>query len=197
MNAKEALQEIKKLLFTETQNNKQEFALVEAKLVDGTVVKYDLETADIFVVGQDGADVPAPVGEHQLETGEVLVVETEGKIKEVKEVQTPAEEGKEEDMKDAPKEDVPAEDKMAKFEVAFEELSKKVEEMAKTIEEMKKQSEKMTEAVQLSAQVLETLAKEPSAEPIQKPNTIAKEVRNEKQDKFNRLQKAFTNLKTK
>ena len=83
MNAKEALVEIKKLLFSEAEK-KAAFALVEGKLVDGTVVAYDLEAGSIFVIGEDGAQIPAPVGEHQLESGEVVVVLEEGKIAEVK-----------------------------------------------------------------------------------------------------------------
>jgi len=51
MNAKEALVEIKKLLFTEAEK-KAAFALVEGKLVDGTMVAYDLEAGSIFVIGE-------------------------------------------------------------------------------------------------------------------------------------------------
>lgn len=199
MNAKEALQEIKKLLFAE--NGKQEFALTEGKLADGTAIKYDLETAEIYVVGQDGADMPAPVGEHKLETGEVFIVTEAGKIAEVKEVQTPQEEGKEEDMKDdsAPKDEQKPQidEQMSAIEEKYAALEKKVEEMAKKLEEMGAKGEKMSEAIKLSAQVLETLATEPSADPIQKPNTFYKEVKDAKEQQFNKLQQVFQNLKTK
>lgn len=195
MNAKEALQEIKNLLFTE--NSKQEFALTEAKLEDGTVVKYNVETSEIFVVGQDGADVPAPVGEHKLETGEVIVVTEEGKIAEIKkeeekiEVEIEAE-------KDMPKEEKPnLEEEMSSMKSKYEDLEKKVEEMAKKMDEMGKANEKMSQALNLSAQVLETLAKEPSADPIQKPNNFHSQLKNKKQDNYNKLQQVFQNLKSK
>lgn len=201
MNAKEALQEIKKLLFTE--NSKQEFALTEGKLADGTAIKYDLATAEIYVVGQDGADMPAPVGEHKLETGEIFVVVEEGKIAEVKEAEAPEVESGEGEV-EAAKEDKPAEDnkpkideQMSAMEEKYAALEKKVEDMAKKLEEMGAKGEKMSDAIKLSAQVLETLATEPSDEPIQKPNTFYKEVKDAKQQQFNKLQQVFQNLKTK
>jgi hypothetical protein len=199
MNAKEALQEIKNLLFTE--NSKEKFALTDGKLEDGTAVKYDLESGEIYVVGQDGANMPAPVGEHKLESGEVIVVVEEGKIAEVKKAES---EPKVEVEVEAAKEDAPAEDekpkideKMSAMEEKYAALEKKVEEMAKKLEEMGNKEEKMSEAIKLSAQVLETLATEPSADPIQKPNTFYKEVKDAKQQQFNKLQQVFQNLKTK
>ena len=199
MNAKEALQEIKKLLFTE--NSKQEFALTDGKLEDGTAIKYDLESGEIYVVGQDGANMPAPVGEHKLESGEVIVVVEEGKISEVKKAEG---EPKVEVEVEAAKEDAPAEDEkpkideqMSAMEEKYAALEKKVEEMAKKLDEMGVKEEKMNQAIKLSAQVLETLATEPSADPIQKPNTFYKEVKDAKQQQFNKLQQVFQNLKTK
>lgn len=196
MNTKEALEAIKKLVFSEEgkqqEETKEEFALTEAKLVDGTIVKYDLATADIFVVGQDGTDVPAPVGEHQLETGEVLVVTTEGKIAEVKEAEAPAEESTE-----APAEEGMADDKFAQFEAEFKALVDKVSKMETELADLKGKNEKMSEAVMLSTQVIESIAKEPSDKAIQKPNTFSKELKDEKEQRFEKLQKAFQNLKTK
>jgi hypothetical protein len=195
MNTKEALEAIKKLVFSEEgkqEEAKEVFSLTEAKLVDGTVVKYDLETADIFVVGQDGTDVPAPVGEHQLETGEVLVVTEEGKIAEVKEAEAPAEEATE-----APMEEGMADDKFAQFEAEFKALVDKVSKMETELADLKGKNEKMSEAVMLSTQVIEAIAKEPSDKAIQKPNTFSKELKDEKEERFANLQKAFQNLKTK
>jgi hypothetical protein len=198
MNAKEALQEIKNLLFTD--NNKEVFGMTEGKLEDGTIVKYNLETSEIFVVGQDGADIPAPVGKHKLETGEVVIVVEEGKIAEIKKaeeedkIEVEIEAASEEDKK----EDKPnLEEEMSSMKSKYEDLEKKVEEMAKKMEEMGKANEKMSQAIGLSAQVLETLAKEPSAEPIQKPNNFHSQLKNKKQDNYNKLQQVFQNLKSK
>ena len=74
------LPEIKKLLFSETT----EEAFVDAKLVDGTIIRYEsLEIgATLSVVGEDGEIVSAPDGQHELESGEIVRTE-EGIIVEI------------------------------------------------------------------------------------------------------------------
>jgi hypothetical protein len=76
--------QIKKLLFSE----KTAEAFVDAKLVDGTIVRYDaLEVgAALSVVGEDGEIVAAPDGEHELESGEIVRTE-EGVIVEILEAE--------------------------------------------------------------------------------------------------------------
>ena len=94
------LPEIKKLLFSETT----EEAFVDAKLVDGTIIRYEsLEIgATLSVVGEDGEIVSAPDGQHELESGEIVRTE-EGIIVEIlepeaEEVEEEAEDEKEEEM---------------------------------------------------------------------------------------------------
>jgi len=91
------LPEIKKLLFSETT----EEAFVDAKLVDGTIIRYEsLEIgAALSVVGEDGEIVAAPDGQHELESGEIVRTE-EGVIVEVlePEAEEEAKEEKEEEM---------------------------------------------------------------------------------------------------
>ena len=203
MNAKEALVEIKKLLFTENVEKQVKFALTEGKLVDGTVVSYDLETAEIYVVGADGVSVPAPVGEHQLESGEIVVVVEEGKIAEVKKGEdAPKAEVEVEAEDDVKKEDAPAEEPkkdevMAKFEEAVASLTAKVDDLAAQVEDLKKNNYSMKEAVKLSEEIIESLAKEPSDKAITQPNNFQKVLKSEKDERFNNLQKAFQNLKIK
>tara|TARA_R110002126_G_scaffold251621_2_gene394610 strand:- start:186 stop:770 length:585 start_codon:yes stop_codon:yes gene_type:complete len=76
--------QIKKLLFSD----KTAQAFVDAKLVDGTIVRYDaLEVgADLSVVGEDGEIVAAPNGDHELESGEIVRTE-EGVIVEILEAE--------------------------------------------------------------------------------------------------------------
>ena len=95
----ERLPEIKKLLFSETT----EEAFVDAKLVDGTIIRYEsLEIgAALSVVGEDGEIVAAPDGQHELESGEIVRTE-EGVIVEVLE---PEAEEVEEEAKDEEKEE--------------------------------------------------------------------------------------------
>jgi hypothetical protein len=193
MNAKEALVQIKNLLFTEAEK-KAAFALVEGKLVDGTMVAYDLEAGDIFVIGEDGVQIPAPVGEHQLESGEIVIVTEAGKIAEVKSGEPKVE--IEIEAAEVPAEDEPKKDEaMAKVEEAMGYLEKKVEELSAKVKAMEEKAEDVKEAVKLSAEVLESFAKEPSDKAITAPNQFAKQLKTEKNDRFNNLQKAFSTLK--
>lgn len=195
MNAKEALTQIKSLLFSE-QEAKAAFAIVEGALVDGTKVSYDLETSEIFVIGEDGESIPAPVGEHQLTTGEIVVVTEAGKIAEVKageaaQVEIEIEAAEVEVAVEEPKKD----EAMAKFEEIMGDLEKKVEELSAKVKAMEEKAEDVKEAVKLSAQVIESLAKEPSDKAITAPNQFAKQLKTEKNDRYNSLQKAFQSLK--
>ena len=198
MNAKEALVEIKKLLFSEAEKQAA-FALVEGKLVDGTAVAYDIEAGSIFVIGEDGAQIPAPVGEHQLESGEIVVVLEEGKIAEVKKSE---EEPKIEVEIEAAAEEMPVEEPkkdevMAKFEEVIGDLEKKVDELSAKVKAMEEKAGNVEEAVKMSAVVLESLAKEPSDKPITSPNQFAKLLKVEKNERYNSLQSAFQKLKQK
>jgi len=193
MNAKEALVQIKNLLFTEAEK-KAAFALVEGKLVDGTMVAYDLEAGDIFVIGEDGVQIPAPVGEHQLESGEIVIVTEAGKIAEVKKGEEPKVEI-EIEAAEVPAEEPKKDEAMAKFEEAMGYLEKKVEELSAKVKAMEEKAEDVKEAVKLSAEVLESFAKEPSDKAITAPNQFAKQLKTEKNDRYNNLQKAFSTLK--
>jgi hypothetical protein len=192
MNAKEALVQIKNLLFTEAEK-KAAFALVEGKLVDGTMVAYDLEAGDIFVIGEDGVQIPAPVGEHQLESGEIVIVTEAGKIAEVKSGEPKVE--IEIEAAEVPAEEPKKDEAMAKFEEAMGYLEKKVEELSAKVKAMEEKAEDVKEAVKMSAVILESLAKEPSDKAITAPNQFAKQLKKESNDRFNNLQKAFSTLK--
>ena len=152
----ERLPEIKKLLFSETT----EEAFVDAKLVDGTIIRYEsLEIgAALSVVGEDGEIVAAPDGQHELESGEVVRTE-EGVIVEVlepeaEEVDEEAEDEKEEEMSaevpafdaDAFKEDIlGAVSNLIKSEIASAAFAKndKVIDIEKAVSLMSELVEKM------------------------------------------------------
>lgn len=72
--------------------NKQSEAVVvemaQMKLIDGvTILEADAFEAGqaVFVVAENGEKVPAPIGEHELEDGKILVITEEGIIAEIKE----------------------------------------------------------------------------------------------------------------
>ena len=194
MNAKDALVQIKNLLFSEAEK-KAAFAMVEGKLVDGTMVSYDLEALEIYVIGEDGEQVPAPVGEHQLESGEIVIVTEAGKIAEVKKGEAPSVEIEIEASSDVVEEDPKKDEAMAKFEEVLGGLEKKVEELTVKVMAMEEKAEDVKEAVKMSAVILESLAKEPSDKAITAPNQFAKQLKKENNERFNNLQKAFSTLK--
>jgi hypothetical protein len=145
--------QIKKLLFSE----KTAEAFVDAKLVDGTIVRYDaLEVgAALSVVGEDGEIVAAPNGDHELESGEIVRTE-EGVIVEILEaepVDAEEEEEKiEEEMSAAPfdadsfKEDIlGAVSNLIKSEIASAAFAKndKVSDIEKAVGLMTELVEKM------------------------------------------------------
>jgi hypothetical protein len=131
MTKSEALSKIKNLLFGE-----QKFE--QAKLEDGTIVMWEGELATgtaLFVVAEDGTQLPAPDAEHKLEDGSI--VSTVGGL--VVTV-TPAEaEEKEEVEVEDKKEEMASElemyveklaEKLAALEVKIEEMGKKPEAMS-------------------------------------------------------------------
>ena len=165
------LPEIKKLLFSETT----EEAFVDAKLVDGTIVRVEPALkigASVAVIGEDGETVPAPNKEHELESGEV--VRTEGGV--IVEIMTPEpveEEAEEVEEEMASEEKFDAEGFKADILSAVSELIKSeiaAAQFAKT--------EKVTDiekAVGLITDIVEKMAATPKEEPTKKvPNPFNK-----------------------
>jgi hypothetical protein len=126
MKANEAIKQIKTLLGLET-----EVKLAQARLADGTtVIEAEVFEAgmEVFIVTEEG-NVPMPVGEYEMEGGElILVVEEEGIIAEIKEK---VEETEEEEEAPAPE---------AEAEVVEEEMSEETRQPKKTIESIIKET---------------------------------------------------------
>lgn len=162
----EKLPEIKKLLFSETT----EEAFVDAKLVDGTIVRYEsMEVgATLSVVGEDGEVIAAPDGEHEMESGEVVRTE-EGVMVEILEpeaeaVEEEAEEEVEEEMASEETEAFDAEAfKLDIMESVATLIQAEVDKFAKT--------EKVTnieKAVGLMTDIVEKMAATPKEAPSKK-----------------------------
>jgi hypothetical protein len=158
------LPEIKKLLFSETT----EEAFVDAKLVDGTIVRVEpaLEIgASVAVIGEDGETVPAPDGQHELESGEVVRTEG-GVIVEILEPEVEEEAGEDKEEEMASEEKFDAEGFKADILSAVSELIKSeiaAAQFAKT--------EKVTDiekAVGLITDIVEKMAATPKEEPSKK-----------------------------
>lgn len=159
------LPEIKKLLFSETT----EEAFVDAKLVDGTIVRVEpaLEIgASVAVIGEDGETVPAPDGEHELESGEVVRTEG-GVIVEILEPEVEEEAGEEKEEEMAAEEEVAAFDpeafKLDIMDSVATLIQSEVAKFAKT----EKVSD-IEEAVGLITDIVEKMAATPKEEPSKK-----------------------------
>jgi len=173
MNLNEAIEKLSGLISkfnaTETETTTETF--VDAKLMDGTIVRYEkLEVGmPLMVIDEAVNKLPAPNGEHQLEDGTMVTVE-EGIITEIA--------TKEEEM---PEEEVPLEQPMAAVETITKEefetlkseveaLKTKFEEFTKTNDTITAENTAMRAIVKETFSIVEALAKVPSTNPVEVKN---------------------------
>ena len=173
MNLNEAIEKLSGLISkfnaTETETTTETF--VDAKLIDGTIVRYEkLEVGmPLMVIDEAGNELPAPNGEHELEGGIMVKVE-DGIIIEVA--------TKEEEM---PEEEMPLEQPMAAVETITKEefetlkaevetLKTKFEEFTKTNDTITAENTAMRAIVKETFSIVEALAKVPSTNPVEVKN---------------------------
>jgi hypothetical protein len=207
MEAQEAIKRIKIALGMEKPE--QEFK--EAKLADGvTIVTWDGELlgADLMVISEEGK-IPAPDGDHTLESGEIVTV-ADGKVINIE----PAKEEEEVEIELAAEDaeveaEIESEDYDMKSVVSMlKECMTKIEMLEKKMGETKME-EKVEEAmsainnhkdafVQL-VNLVDKIAKLPSEEPAEKSGLFSSmKVSKEQQDeKLNDFAEALKNLKNK
>jgi hypothetical protein len=187
----------------------QEFK--EAKLADGvTIVTWDGELlgADLMVVSEEGK-IPAPDGDHTLESGEIVTV-ADGKVINIEPAKEEEEEIEIELAEDPEVEaEIESEDYDMKSVVSMlKDCMTKIEMLEKKMGETKME-EKVEEAmsainnhkdafVQL-VDLVDKIAKSPSEEPAEKSGLFSSmKVSKEQQDeKLNDFAEALKNLKTK
>jgi hypothetical protein len=208
MEAQEAIKRIKIALGMEKPE--QEFK--EAKLADGvTIVTWDGELlgADLMVISEEGK-IPAPDGDHTLESGEMVTV-AEGKVINIE----PAKEEEEEVEIELAAEDaeveaeIESEDYDMKSVVSMlKECMTKIEMLEKKMGETKME-EKVEEAmsainnhkdafVQL-VDLVDRIAKLPSEEPAEKSGLFSsmKVSKEQQEEKLNDFAHALKTLKNK
>lgn len=140
------------------------------KLANGIVVEAESFEAgqNVFLIGEDDEKVAAPVGEHELEDGKILVIEEEGVIKEIKDA---AEEVTETEEPVAEEEST----EMAEEEMAYvskEEFTAAIDEIKEMIAAMmpkEEQSSEVEEVVEEKVEMSEVpAAKKVAAAPVEK-----------------------------
>jgi signal recognition particle GTPase len=179
MKPSEMLSQVKTLLGVEVK-------LEQMKLENGTVLEADAfaEGNEIFIVTEDER-VALPVGEYILEDGQILVVEEEGLIKEMKsedeeakeeEVEVEAEEEEEkEEMGYATKEE------LAEVKSMIEEIKAMLEPKEEMSEEPKEELKEEVELSEVAQEVVNEIPEEvkqelsePAAEPINTNAEVSK-----------------------
>ena len=156
MKATDMLNKVKELVGVEAS---QEVKLAQATLENGTVIESEefAQGSEVFIVTED-EKVALPIGEYNLEDGEMLKVEEEGIIASIgaaKEVEEESEEveaaEEKEEMNYATKEDL-AEVKAMIDEIKSmiepkEEVSEEKEELSEEVEEVKEELSAVEEPV--------------------------------------------------
>ena len=168
MNLNEAIEKLSGLVSKFNAEPTTEQTFIDAKLMDGTIIRYEsLEVGmPLLVIDEAGNELPAPDGEHELEDGTKVTVEA-GIITEVasKEEEAPEVEEAPIEQPMAAVESVTKEDFEAlKNEVA--DLKTKFEEFSTTNETLSADNIAMKEIVKETFSIVEKLANVPSQNPI-------------------------------
>ena len=175
MNLNEVFKRIEMAL-TSNKEEAVEVQFASMRLANGVMLEAEAFEAgqNVFLIGEDDEKVPAPVGEHELEDGRMLIITEEGIIAEIREAaaeeaEEPAETemAEEEIVVEAPEEVAPELEQIVEAVVeavapAIEEVKEQVEEMKRKFEEYQNK-ENEEEKVDMSA-----AAKKISAAPKEK-----------------------------
>ena len=168
MNLQEVFKKIEMALTPQEETQEEvKVEMATMNLAGGVVVEAESFEAgeNVFLLGEDGEKVAAPVGEHELEDGRILVIVEEGVIAEIR---------------DAQEEEPVAEEEVASEEMAEEMAYVSKEEFTAAIDEIKEMiaammpkeeqsaeevTEEVTEEVQMSKETTEEVVEvEMSAE---------------------------------
>ena len=198
MKATEILSKIKTYLGEDTADivenieQSQVVELAQAKLDNGTVLEAEAFESgkEIFILTED-EKVAVPVGEYQMEDGQILVVEEEGLIAEIKEA-----EAKEEEEVEA-SEEVSEETELEEVEAEYA-TKEELAEVKSMLEEIKAMIEKKEEMSEVEEQVKEELSETPATEaithnPEPKQKVSLKYAQNRKQSTFDKVMSKIVN----
>ena len=178
MNLQEVFKKIEMALTPSVEETQEEVKVEMAtmNLAGGVVVEAESFEAgeNVFLIGEDDEKVAAPVGEHELEDGRILVIVEEGVIAEIREA------GSEEEVVEEESTEM-AEEEMAyvskeEFTAAIDEIKEmiagmmpKEEQSAEEVEmNAEETTEEVVEEVQMSAEEEVPAAKKVTAAPVDK-----------------------------
>jgi len=179
MNLQEVFKKIEMALTPQETPEVQEEVKVEMatmKLAGGVIVEAESFEAgeNVFLLGEDEEKVAAPVGEHELEDGRILVIVEEGVISEIREAGEVVEEVVEEEAtEEAMEEQEMAYVTKEEFGAAIDEIKEMIAAMMPKEEEMASEEVKEEEKVEMSADEAPA-AKKVAAAPIDKKPDMVK-----------------------
>jgi hypothetical protein len=183
------LPEIKKVLFgsddtTETVETTEEAAVeaafLDAKLVDGTIVRVEPAVevgASVKVIDEAANEIDAPDGDHELEDGTIIrtegavIVEVMAPEAEEEEVEAEEDEKEKEEMaseESTEEEDVDVDVKMAA--IAADIVAAHNFASAEVVEGINSRFDEMEKAIGMITDIVEKMAAKPSVEPTKKVN---------------------------
>jgi len=188
MKAKEALEQIKSLLFSDEVVSTPEEVITEfaeGVLADGTIVKFDkLEVGGLISVVTEEGEIPAPVGEHELEDGTIVIVSEPGVIAEVKMV---------EEEVSVEVEVEQSQDEAFNYDAKFLEIS---DSFNSKMSEIETKVSALNDVTKKLIEFMEAFATIESAPETQAPkNTFLAQSKNVKSDSFKKLQNIFQTIK--
>ena len=197
MKATEILSKIKTYLGEDTADivenieQTQVVELAQAKLDNGTILEAEsFESGNEIFILTDDEKVAVPVGEYQMEDGQILVVSEEGIIGEIK---SESQEEEEVEASEEVSEETELEEVEAKY-ATKEELA----EVKSLVEEIKAMIEKKEEMSEVEEQVKEELSETPATEaithnPEPKQKVSLKYAQNRKQSTFDKVMSKIVN----
>jgi len=169
MNKLEKIAQI--LGITLSSNVVEETLAAEAKLMDGTRI---FTEADAFIVGSavqietEEGMIPAPAGEHQMEDGNIIVVDEAGVIVEIKVPEA-------EEVEDEPVEEDLNEDAPVAFSLSEEDYNALIERISKLEEVLLGAVEALNNTNKELVEKVETLSAQPGAAPVKTRKPVKEE----------------------
>ena len=189
INAKDAIDKIKKMLFTEDNKDggtpaKDAQAGVSYTLKDGTTIKLSnglVEGSQVLISGADG-DTPAPDGDLELSDGTTISI-TGGLITEI---ETPGQEVDEQDGGETPDE--------TRFK-AIGNLENKIASIEKEINAFRKSLSNQTIGQKELLDLVSKLAELPADEPASKPKNVFAQAKSKQDSKMRQLADSLQKMK--
>ena len=204
MKATEILSKIKTYLGEDTadivenveQDQEVKVELAQVKLENGTVLEAEaFESGKEIFILTDDEKVAVPVGEYQMEDGQILIVEEEGLIAEIKSAEQEEEVEASEEVSEESLEETETELEEVEAEYATKE---ELAEVRSLVEEIKQMIEKKEEMSEVEEQVKEELSETPATEaithnPEPKQKVSLKYAQNRKQSTFDKVMSKIVN----